>query len=327
MPDFRRLGGGGADFDLAAIENGGLSLACSDMFFGVRHNLLMPGRAANMSDGWETRRRRGPGFDWNLVALAGRANIRAIEIDTSHFKGNFPDACSIEVADEKTRDVDPEKAAWREILPRTKLQAHTRHFFVEELANVGPATHVRLCVHPDGGVSRMRVYGTLTEDARTAMGLLRLNLLPAKAAAAELLRCCASTRWASALVEERPFGSEEALANAGDRIWRTLGREDWLEAFAAHPRIGAKGRGWSKDEQKGTQGAAEETMRALAEENARYEERFGHVFLVCATGKSADEMLALLRARMPNDASTELAIAAEEQRKITRLRITKLLVG
>src|SRR5882672_8442584 len=166
LPDLGRLKQIGGEIDLAAAENGGLVLSCSDMFFGNRHNLLMPGRAVNMSDGWETRRRRGPGHDWNLVALAGRARIRAIELDTSHFKGNFPDTCSVEAC-----DGNPEKAEWHEILGRTKLQAHTRHVFVEELADDGPATHLRLNVFPDGGVSRMRVFGTLTEDARIALGL------------------------------------------------------------------------------------------------------------------------------------------------------------
>src|SRR6266496_1018276 len=105
MPDWDRLKMSGGDIDLAAVENGGLVILCSDMFFGHRHNLIMPGRAANMSDGWETRRRRGPGHDWSIIKLGAPGQIRRVEVDTSYFKGNYPDTCSI----------DP-------LLPRTKLQ-------------------------------------------------------------------------------------------------------------------------------------------------------------------------------------------------------------
>jgi allantoicase len=138
VPDLRRLGGGANEIDLGAIENGAVAVTCSDMFFGVRHNLLMPGRAKNMSDGWETRRRRGPGFDWLLIRLAGQGTLRRVELDTNHFKGNYPDTCSIEVSDEPP-DVDPQwllddPTRWKPLLPRTKLQAHTRHFYSTELA-------------------------------------------------------------------------------------------------------------------------------------------------------------------------------------------------
>src|SRR5436853_1437180 len=118
-PDWERLAKLGGQLDLAAVENGGLVLSCSDMFFGHRHNLIMPGRALNMSDGWETRRRRGPGHDWVDVKLACEGVVRHIEIDTAHFKGNYPDTCSIEAND-------------RELLPRSKLQADTQHVFVDE---------------------------------------------------------------------------------------------------------------------------------------------------------------------------------------------------
>jgi OHCU decarboxylase len=119
-----------------------------------------------------------------------------------------------------------------------------------------------------------------------------------------------------------------------DRIWRSLGSADWLEAFQAHPRIGEKkaaaaqseeARKWSAQEQSGIRDAAADTMAALAEGNRDYEQRFGFIFIVCATGKSSEEMLAILQRRLQNDAETEIAVAAEEQRKITRLRLEKLL--
>jgi len=137
----------------------------------------------------------------------------------------------------------------------------------------------------------------------------------------------------------RPFGSFRELADEADRVWRSLSREDWLEAFAAHPPIGAAGTGpadlhpppkhvaWSQQEQDGTRGASPETLANLADANRDYEERFGHIFIVCASGRNAAEMLALAQARLANDPETELAIAAEEQRKITRLRLEKLLAA
>jgi allantoicase len=137
------------------------------MFFGHRHNMIMPGRARDMSDGWETRRRRGPGHDWAVVKLGARGLVRRVEVDTAHFKGNFPESCSLEACDARgTSDQDPSSLKWGELLPRTRLQAHTRHFYEEELNGVGHVTHVRLNIFPDGGVSRLRVYGEVGEDLR-----------------------------------------------------------------------------------------------------------------------------------------------------------------
>ena len=159
VPDWNRLKSQGGRIDLAAAENGGLVLSCSDMFFGHRHNLIMPGRAANMSDGWETKRRRGPGHDWVVIKLAKPGNINSIEVDTSYFKGNFPESCSLEAGN----TASGEPSDWKIVLPRTKLQAHTRHYFDSELSDAGVASHVRFNIFPDGGVSRLRVYGTLSE--------------------------------------------------------------------------------------------------------------------------------------------------------------------
>lgn len=158
--------------------------------------------------------------------------------------------------------------------------------------------------------------------------LERLNALPAADAEEELLACCGSRAWSRRMAAARPFRSEEEMAEEADRVWRGLSESDWLEAFAAHPRIGEKtGTDWSRQEQAGTAGASPETLANLADANRDYEERFGHVFIVCASGKNAAEMLRLLESRLGNDPRTELAIAAEEQRKITRLRLQKLLGG
>jgi allantoicase len=169
IPDWKRIRSRGGEVDLASVENGGLVVATSDEFFGHRHNLIMPGRGFDMSDGWETKRRRGPGHDWCVIRLGAAGVIRRIEVDTSHFKGNFPESCSLEVCrapegatfdDEATLSALP----WRTFLPRTKLQAHTRHFYEEELLASGEATHARFKIFPDGGVSRLRLYGTLSTD-------------------------------------------------------------------------------------------------------------------------------------------------------------------
>ena len=162
-PDWDRLQRIGGEIDLAAVENGGVVLSCSDMFFGHRHNLIMPGRAQNMSDGWETKRRRGPGHDWTIIKLGARGHIKRLEIDTSWFKGNFPESCSLEACDAREASVeklqDPE-FVWKPVLPRTKLQAHTRHFF-DEVADAGAVSHLRFNIFPDGGVSRLRVFGRI----------------------------------------------------------------------------------------------------------------------------------------------------------------------
>jgi allantoicase len=319
VPDWYRSGGLSSEIDLAAIEHGARVLNCSDMFFGPKHNLIMPGRALNMSDGWETRRRRGPGNDWVIVQLASEGVVRRVEIDTNHFKGNFPDTCSI--------DGSRDGSEWVEILPRTRLLADTRHVFVDELLGVGPVGHVRLNVYPDGGVSRMRVHGIATEEGRQAAVVRRVNTLVEDRAAAELSSCCASQEWVRRVMERRPFANWNQLVDVADQTWRGLDRNAWLEAFAAHPRIGEKKAGarWSSEEQSGTSSAAPETMQALANANRAYEERFGHVYLVCATGKSADEMLELAQARLQHDPQDEIFVAAEEQRKITRLRLMKLV--
>jgi allantoicase len=161
VPDWSRVKPGEI-VDLAAVENGGVPLACSDMFFSSMNNLIMPGRSENMGDGWETKRRRGPGHDWIILKLGLPGTIRKIEVDTNYFKGNYPDSCSIEGCTEPaaaTEDLAGPATEWREILPMTKLQPHTRHFFEKELSSIDDCTHIRLNIYPDGGVSRLRVLG------------------------------------------------------------------------------------------------------------------------------------------------------------------------
>ena len=170
VPDWEAVVRAGGLVDLAAVENGGLVVATSDEFFGHRHNLIMPGRALDMSDGWETKRRRGPGHDWCVIRLGARGHVRRVEVDTAHFKGNFPESFSLEVCSAPAGRLAPGEsyddfAEWRELLPRTRLQAHTRHFYERELAGAFEATHARLRIYPDGGVSRLRLHATLAPGA------------------------------------------------------------------------------------------------------------------------------------------------------------------
>ena len=137
--------------DLAALKNGGLVVGCSDMFFGHRHNLILPGRSTHMGDGWETKRRRGPGHDWIVVRLAARGVISQIEVDTDHFKGNAPESCSVEAR-------DGDEGSWTTLLPRTALRPHSQHRFDVAAA---PATHARLAIYPDGGIARLRLFGVV----------------------------------------------------------------------------------------------------------------------------------------------------------------------
>jgi allantoicase len=145
--------------DLAALKNGARALACSDAFFGPMNNLLLPGRAADMGGGWETRRKRQPGHDFIIIELATRGVVQLVEVDTNHFRGNYPDRCSLELIDAPAARIADlmYSRAFAGLLPEQKLSAHTRHFFTPE--TVAPATHVRLNIFPDGGVSRLRLWG------------------------------------------------------------------------------------------------------------------------------------------------------------------------
>src|SRR5919109_75102 len=150
--------------DLAAVTNGGRTIACSDQHYGSPMQVLYPGRGANMGDGWETRRRREPGNDWAIFALGHRGHIRRIEVDTAHFKGNYPDRCSIQAADVTGGTDDSlitQSMFWRTLLPEQKLEMARPHTFQKEVVDLGPITHVRLNIIPDGGVSRLRLWGEL----------------------------------------------------------------------------------------------------------------------------------------------------------------------
>ncbi len=164
--------------------------------------------------------------------------------------------------------------------------------------------------------------------------LERLNHASQEKAESVLLSCCGSRRWAQKMTEARPFADVDGLLNQAENIWQNLETGDWLEAFAAHPKIGAKkavsqataqSAEWSHAEQSGTQTAADSVKIELEEANRLYEKKFRFIFIVCATGKSAEEMLEICRQRLDNTNDAEIFIAAVEQRKITEIRLKKLL--
>jgi allantoicase len=162
VPRWSRLIALGGPIDLAALEHGAVVESCSDMFFGSRNHLIKPGPSRSMADGWETRRRRGPGNDWAIVRLAAAGTIERLEIDTSHFKGNAPGRCTVEGvhAPGAPRGAADRLDGWRPLLA-SPLQPHTRHVFDGELRRIGPVTHLRLDIFPDGGVARLRVFGAI----------------------------------------------------------------------------------------------------------------------------------------------------------------------
>jgi 2-oxo-4-hydroxy-4-carboxy-5-ureidoimidazoline decarboxylase len=160
------------------------------------------------------------------------------------------------------------------------------------------------------------------------------NAAPEAAAIEAILACCGAHRWAEAMAAARPIHSVEELSATADRLWSTMGEADWMEAFACHPRIGERQGGhasvqsaeWSRREQRSVNDAEARVLAELAEGNARYEERFEFTYIVCATGKSAAEMLAILNRRLSNDCEAELREAAEQQRQIMQIRLGKWLI-
>lgn len=166
------------------------------------------------------------------------------------------------------------------------------------------------------------------------MLLENLNLLSPREAADEFLKCCGSTNWSRRMAGELPFGSEDELLASAERIWWSLQADDWLEAFRSHPKIGEKkaqqhvsadAQKWSEQEQSSAGSATADTIRALSELNREYEQKFGFIYIVCATGKGSEEILSILKDRMNNAPEDELHVAAAEQAKITQLRLRKLL--
>jgi allantoicase len=326
--------------DLLSALKGGKALACSDSFFGVMHHLLLPQVAKNMGEGWESRRRRGPGNDWVIVELGQPGEINRLTIDTKHFKGNYPDRCMVEGICWPNAPITSLMSSdqWEAVLPESRLRADFAHEF-DQLKKQGPFTHLRLSIYPCGGVSRLRAWGKTIElkAEHCEHPLVKaINQMDQDTLKQKLLYCCHSQKWVSQMLKARPFVSYAELMGKAQELWWKLDPQDWEEAFTGHPQIGqslesirqkyAQTSDWATQEQAGMNGASEEIYQALAQKNQEYFAKYGFIFIICATGKTAVDMLNAIDQRMAfNDLNFERAVAAGEQNKITQLRLNKLI--
>jgi len=325
--------------DLVAIENGGREVAVSDQFFGPPSNLTLPGRGVNMGDGWETRRRRTAGSDWCVLQLGRRGTIDRVEIDTHFFKGNAPQAVRVigldqpGVAADALRDRWADPTGWLPIVDRHPLVQHHRHQI--DPVGAGPVTHVRVDIYPHGGVNRLRLFGTAAPTPGETGALADLAARAPASRAEILLGFCGSRAFADRVAATAPWPRPADLFAAAQAVWFGLPEPDWLEAFAAHPDLGgghstaatAQSKAWSQAEQAGVAGADAEVRERLRAGNAAYRDKFGFVFLLCATGRSAAEMADAVEARIGRSRAEEIALAGREQWKITRLRIGRWLAA
>lgn len=301
--------------DLVSSLVGGVALDASDRHYSDPSNLLRKTKAAGMWDGWETRRRRGPGHDWSVFGLGLSGSIEKVVVDTTHFKGNSPGWVSLDVSDDGEH--------WFPVVERHRVSADS----VNEISLPSPASasHVRLSIHPDGGVARLRVLGTADPQPASRVMVEYVNSLFDTDAERFFYSACASTRWCSDMVSGRPYESPEDVLEGAGTAFDVLSEEDWLEAFAGHPRIGERGDAQANREQLGTASASREIIARLAAVNEEYESKFGFTFIVYATGKTAEEMLLTAERRLANNRREEIVDAASEQRSITETRLRRML--
>ena len=305
--------------DLADASLGGCCIDCSDAHFASPDNLLSPTEPEGMWDGWETARRRGPGNDWVVVDLGLPGTIDLVDVDTRFFKGNAPGSVQIE-----TWGPD---GKWRPACDPVAVAAHEINRI--ELAAPVEAERIRFNIFPDGGVARLRVWGRPRAESLAAVRMLYVNSLFDQEARSFFRTACAADRWVETMVAGRPYTSAAHLYATADEAFRAMEADDWLEAFAAHPRIGerrghqnAAGEAMSSREQAGVGDAV---RHELAELNRRYEEKFGFTYIVRAAGRTGEEMTELARARLANDPKEEIEVAAGQQREITMLRLRRML--
>ncbi|NMO93854.1 allantoicase [Actinomycetospora sp. TBRC 11914] len=317
LPDVRRWRGIGVD--LASLAAGGRVLDASNRHYSPPENLLLPGTAAHMGEGWETRRRREGGFDWVDVALGVAGRVHQVVVDTTHFVGNAPGTVRLVSLGGGGAGAG---AGERELLPETPVQPDAEHWFGVPDGLV--VDRVRVEVRPDGGFARLRLFGRPTREAAAAAGLRRFDALPAAVAEQVLLACCSAPDWAAAVVAGRPYADLDALVSAATAGVLALDEKGLTAALAGHARIGAPEGGPGAREQAGVGGLDDAGRAALAEGNRAYEERFGHVYLVRAAGRSGDELLALLADRLRHDPETEAEVVRAQLAEITALRIEDL---
>jgi allantoicase len=302
------------EIDLASAAVGGEAVDASDLHYSPPSNLLRPGPSAGMWDGWETKRRRDDGNDWVTVRLGMRGAVHRLVVDTSHFKGNAPGWVSADLSEDGT--------TWARAVERVPVSPHEKN----TVGMDGSAgRYLRLSIHPDGGLARLRVLGRPDRDAAGGKRLVYVNSLFDGMAERFFRTACASSAWADEMVRRRPFAATAEVFAVGEEVFARMTEPDWLEAFGGHPRIGERGDVTANREQAGTATASRETIRELIDVNRSYEDKFGFTYIVFATGKTADEMLAIARERLGNDRAQEIANAAAEQRRITATRLGRML--
>lgn len=297
--------------DLVSMRVGGEIVDASDLHYSHPASCLRPTPSAGMWDGWETKRRRDDGHDWIVVRLGLPGAVARLVADTRHFKGNAPGWISAELS--------PDGSTWRKVVDRAAVEADTENEI--EIGDTSLSSHLRFSIHPDGGLARLRVLGRADADAAGESGLEYVNSLFDEEARLFFTTACGSTRWVEGMVGHRAFSSTGELLDCAERCFDDLGSDDWLEAFASHPRIGERGDVVASSEQAGAAGHEAE----LTTVNTAYEEKFGFIYIVYATGKSGEEMLEIARRRMGNDRKTEIATAAAEQRRITATRLRQMM--
>ncbi len=301
--------------DLVSLASGGEPTDASDAHYSPPSNMLRPTDPVGMWDGWETRRRRGPGSDWVVFKLGMSGTMREVVVDTRYFKGNAPGWVSVSVSDDGT--------VWNEVLSRAAVEADSVNHL--PLVRETTARLLKLDIHPDGGVARFKVMGMPDAESATTKRLHYLNSLLGQSATGFFHTACQSTRWVSSMLASRPFSTVGQVVEAAEVFFLELEEEDWLEAFAGHPRIGEQGDAVANREQASSRNADAAVLSSLGELNRRYEEKFGFTYIVYATGKNAREMLEIAQERIENTRGTELEIAAREQQKITATRLRRML--
>jgi allantoicase len=301
--------------DLLSMLVGGEAVSASDVHYSPPSNLLRPTEPAGMWDGWETKRRRGPGNDWVELKLGMPGAIDTVVIDTRHFKGNAPGWVSILVS--------ADGASWAMALDRVAVAPdEVAHL---ELPVPTHATHLRVEIHPDGGLARVKALGHPDRESVIQKRIAYLSSLTDSAGRRFFKTACASGTWVEAMVVARPYHGVEEVLMAAETAFDLLDEADWMEAFSGHPRIGEKGDQTANREQSGVQGATTPTMAAIAEANRQYEDRFGFTYIVYASGKTAEEMLAIAESRLGSTRDQEIEAASREQRAIAATRLRRML--
>jgi allantoicase len=315
IPSLSQVCPGEDPVDLLSMLVGGEAVNASDVHYSPPSNLLRPTEPAGMWDGWETKRRRGPGNDWVELRLGMPGEIDTVVIDSRHFKGNAPGSVSILVSEDGV--------GWEAVLDRVAVAPHDVAGL--DLPVPAHACYLRVDIHPDGGLARVKALGRPDREALVEKRMAYLNSLTEPAARRFFRTACGSGSWVESMLAQRPFAGLEDIHTGAETAFDLLEEADWLEAFSGHPRIGEPGDEAANREQAGVQDAEKNTLDVLADANRAYEDQFGFTYIVYAAGKTAEEMLAIAESRLGSTREHEIEVASREQRSITTTRLRRML--